>query len=280
MYYSKIFKVPLVVSIHADYDLGNKLGGQTFKIFGSRRLAKKLEKFIYKNSSKILPISEYLKKKIITEYKIDPTRIEIFYHGISFKEFDKIEYINIREKFNIKSKHIIGYVARLSKEKNCLDVLYICEKLTKYRKDFMFLVAGNGSEYKYMKEYIKKHNLENYIMLIGFQNKNIIYNIRKQSFINLCLLDGFSLIEACAGARPVIAYDIEWHYELVKNNETGFLIEENNIDEVVKKIIYLLDNPSIAEKLGKNARELALKRHDMNNVIKIKQNIYEGVLSK
>ena len=65
LYYSTIFKVPFVVSVHSDYDLGDKLGGQTFKIFGSRNLAKKLEKFIYKNSSKILPISGYLKKKIM-----------------------------------------------------------------------------------------------------------------------------------------------------------------------------------------------------------------------
>lgn len=278
LYYSKIFKIPFVVSVHSDYDLGDKLGGQTFKIFGSRRLAKKLEKFIYKNSSKIFPISVYLKEKIINEHKIDQSKIEIFYHGISFKKFDETKYISIREKFNIKSKYIIGYVARLSKEKKCLDVLYICKKLTEYRKDFMFLVAGNGSEYKYMKEYIKKYNLENYIMLIGFQNKNIIYNMRKQSFINLCLLDGFSLIEACAGARPIIAYDIEWHYELVKNNETGFLVNVGDIDAVVEKINFLMNNPYIADKLGENARKLAFKRHNIDNIIKIRQNLYKKLI--
>jgi len=280
IYYSKIFKIPVVVSIHSDYDLGDKVGGQTFKIFGSRTLAKKLERFVYGNVDKILPISEYLKKKIIIEYKINSNKIEIFYHGISFEEFDKTKYINIKEKFNIKSKYIIGYVARLSKEKNCLDLLYICKKLTEYRKNFVILVAGDGSEYIYMKEYIKKHNLEKYLMLMGFQDKSIVYNIRKQSFVNLCLLDGFSLIEACAGGRPVIAYDIEWHYELIKENETGFLIEKNNIDKVVEKIVYLMDNPDIANKLGKNARKFVLERHNIKTVTKMKQKIYKEILSE
>ena len=72
---------------------------------------------------------------------------------------------------------------------------------------------------------------------------------------------GFSLIEACAASRPVIAYDVEWHSELVINNKTGYLIEENDINEVVNKINYLLENKETADELGKNAREKAF--HDI-----------------
>jgi len=42
-------------------------------------------------------------------------------------------------------------------------------------------------------------------------------------------MGGFSLIEAYAAGRPVVSYDVEWHSELVKNNETGFLIPESMV---------------------------------------------------
>jgi len=46
------------------------------------------------------------------------------------------------------------------------------------------------------------------------------------------LWGGFSLIEAGAAGNPMIAYDVEWHYELVENHVTGFLVTENNIDMI------------------------------------------------
>ena len=281
LYYSTIFKVPFVVSVHSDYDLGDKLGGQTFKILGSRNLAKKLEKFVYKNVDKILPIREYIRLNIISEFNIDKDKVEVFPHGVNFKEFDEVEFIDIYEKFGInRSKKIISFIGRLSKENYIYHLIDIARKLKKLREDFVLLIVGDGNEYENIKKIVIEQYLDDVVFFTGFQSKEIVVNVRKQNYLALTLMGGFSLIEACAGARPVIAYDIEWHYELVKNNETGFLIEENNIEEAVKKIVYLIDNPDIAEKIGKNARELALKRHDINNVIKIKQDIYKGILSK
>lgn len=279
LFYAKLFNIPLTISVHSDYDMGDKLGGQTFKVFGSRKIAKKLEKFIYKYCDKILPISHYLKQNIIKEYDIEMKKIEIFPHGISFDDFDNTPKINLKEKFSIgDNTYLIGYVARLSKEKHCLDILEIVKKLIIIRKDFIVLVAGNGKELQHMNEFIVKNNLEEYIKLLGFQDKNMVCSLRKESEINLCLLDGFSLIEACASKKAVIAYDTEWHYSLVIDNETGYLVKENSINCIVNKICYLLDNREVSKRLGDNARKLAFKNHDIDNTVKIKQSIYQRVL--
>lgn len=278
-YYSKVLKIPFVVSVHSDYDKGAELGGQTFKILNSREIAKKIENFTYKKADLILPISYYLKKKIIDEYCIDSNKIHIFHHGISFEKFDNINYLNIKRKFNIEKPYLIGYVSRLSKEKHCLDILYITKKLLKIREDFFILVAGNGQEYSYMDKFIKKNKLEKNIKILGFQSKDIVFNIRKQSNINICFLDGFSLIEACAAGNPVLAYDTEWHSELVQDSLSGFLIKENDIEDMVEKINYILNNEKMLREMGKNARELAFKNHNIQNTIKQKQNIFKKVIT-
>jgi len=281
LYYSKIFKIPVVVSIHSDYDKRFILDGSkgSFTIFGSRNLAKKLEKFIYKNVDKILPIREYMRLNIISEFNIDEDKVKVFPHGVSFKKFDKVKFIDIYEKFSIdESKKIISFIGRLSKENYIYHLIDIARKLKKLREDFVLLIIGDGKEYENIKNIVKNEHLEDVIYFTGFQNKEIVVNTRKQNYLALTLMGGFSLIEACAGARPVIAYDIEWHYELVKNNETGFLIEEGNIDKVVDKICYLLDNPDTVEQLGKNVKELAFKRHDILITTNMKQKIYKDVL--
>ena len=281
LFYAKLFKIPLTISVHSDYDMGAKLGGQTFKIFGSRKIAKKLEKFIYNHCDRILPISDYLKQKIIKEYSIEPNKIKIFPHGISFDDFDNTLAINIKEKFHIdENKYLIGYVARLSKEKHCLDILEIVNRLSRIRNDFMLLVAGDGKEFEYMNDFIRNNNLEEYIKLLGFQEKSVVYNLRKESEINLCLLDGFSLIEACAAKKAVIAYDTEWHYSLIIDNETGYLLKENAIDDMVDKIDYLLNNREVSKILGENARVFAFKNHNIDNTVKIKQDIFKRILNE
>ena len=87
------------------------------------------------------------------------------------------------------------------------------------------------------------------------------------------------MIEACAAGSPVISYDVEWHYELVKSEETGFLIQEGNIDQAVAAINWLLDHESEAAKMGANARRLAFARHDKMNTSAIKVRCYEEVLA-
>jgi glycosyltransferase involved in cell wall biosynthesis len=144
--------------------------------------------------------------------------------------------------------------------------------------NIFFIVVGEGKEFQYMSQFIQKNNLNKYIRLIGFQNKEMVYNIRKQVDINLCLLDGFSLIEACAGSKPIIAYDIEWHSELIKDNQTGFLVQKRDINEIIAKIIYLMKNPKKSASLGKNARDLAYKNHDIKNTTKQKQYIYQELI--
>jgi hypothetical protein len=62
---------------------------------------------------------------------------------------------------------------------------------------------------------IQSKNLQKLIRIIGFQSRDFVISLRKESALALCLMGGFSLIEACAAARPVIAYAVEWHLELV-----------------------------------------------------------------
>ena len=114
--------------------------------------------------------------------------------------------------------------------------------LTKY-PNILLIMAGDGVETKYIKKILEKNKiLKSKIILLGFVSQKDIQTIRKLSYINLSLMGGFSLIEACASGRPVISYNVEWHAELIKNNESGILIEEENIPEVCHAIEKLFKN--------------------------------------
>lgn len=276
--YSRIFKIPLVISLHADYDMIYNLGGPSFTIFGSRKIAKKLEKFILKKADKILPIRERLGDKVVNEFSIEREKIRVIPHGLNTKEFLSIENIDIYKNFKLdKNKKIISFVGRFSNENFIYDIIEIANLLSKKRDDFLFVLVGEGIEYNNISKIINENNYE-FIKLLGFQNKDIVFNVRRISDISLCLVGGYSLLEAALAHSSLIAYNIDWHYEVVKNDQTGFLIEEGNKNEVVNKVDYLLNNERVLNELGNKAHHLILEKYDLFYTTKIKQDIYREIL--
>ena len=59
-----------------------------------------------------------------------------------------------------------------------------------------------------------------------------------------------TILEASMMEKPVIATNIGGIPELMKDNETGFLVEKGNHEQIIEKISFLLENPEIAGKMG------------------------------
>lgn len=282
LYYSKLFKIPLAISVHSDYSLCNDAGGLTFKLFGSRKLAEKLEYFVYKRCDAILPISQYLINRIKFFYPyLKSDKFYKFPHGIITEEFDNLEYLDIYDKFNIsRDVKLICYVARLSKEKNCLDIPFIVEKLSEKIQSFVVLIVGDGVERDSIQKMIIGKNLNQYVKFVGFQDKKVVFNARKLADVNICLLDGYSLIEAGLSQKPVVAYDVEWHSDLIINEHNGFLVNIHDTETFSEQICNLLTKKDLANKFGRELRNFTIQNHKIENTQIIKQNIYTKIIEE
>ena len=278
---SRICNIPFCVSIHADYDKSIKLDKDIsiIKVLGSYKIAKRMERFILSRASMVLPIRQSLAIKAIASGAKED-KVKVIPHGIDLTPFKHPVVHKIRELFNIDSKKkIISFVGRLSKENYVYKILEVCKKLGQKRQDFLIIMAGGGKEENRIKEKISSEPLlHKHILLVGFQPKEVCFDLRRVSDICLCLMGGFSLIEACAAERPVVSYHVDWHSELVINKETGFLISENKVDEVVKALDWLLEHPDESYKMGRKAKILAFDHHDLKITSAIKTDYYKEMI--
>jgi len=270
-YYSKVLGVPFVVSIHADYDKRYELDGNkgSFVLFGSRTLAKKLERFIFSRANLILPIRVSMVKSITDGSPSLEKKVCVIPHGVDFKTLDEKSANISLPDLEEDNRAIISFA----------DLVEIITLLDRDRKDFVLVIAGGGNEEEGLKQAVKDRGLDGVIRFLGFLPNEATYRLRQLSQVSLCLMGGFSLIEAAGAGSPVLAYDVEWHYELVKDNETGFLIEEKNIKEAARRLQFLLDRPDEAKRMGQNAALLARQMHDFETTRQIKIQAYKKAMA-
>ncbi|HSL21761.1 MAG TPA: glycosyltransferase family 4 protein, partial [Vicinamibacterales bacterium] len=229
---ARLSRRPLCVSIHADFDkrhaLGGALAGAT--ILGSRRAARAMERFVLRRADMVMPIRESLRAYALG-LGARPDRIRIVPHGADLRPFVEPSPIDVMAQFGVGGgKKIISFAGRLVRENYVDDVLALARRLGEHRRDFTLLIVGGGLEEARFRAVVSSDPiLREVVRFAGFQPRNTVAAVRQASAVSLCLMGGFSLIEACAAASPVVAYDVEWHSELVKDAMTGYLVPEHDL---------------------------------------------------
>lgn len=278
---ARLVSVPYCVSIHADYDKRFELAGRRGAptLFGSRALVWPLEWLTLRGAARVLPIRDSL-ISYVQARGVGREKICVIPHGIDLTPFTQTTMVDIRKTFGIPAdKAIISFAGRLSAENYIGEMLDAIRLLAERRDDFVVLLAGGGPlEGEITARLNVDPVLAKVVRQVGFVSQETVRAMRSACAASLCLMGGFSLIEACAAGRPVIAYDVEWHHELVINGRTGQLVPEHDVEAVAAAIAGFLDNKEEATAMGAQGRVLAFERHDIDVVTRIKQHFYREIL--
>jgi len=195
------------------------------------------------------------------------------YNGFDFSRLNDLsDRKSVRERFNIKSKYIVGMVANFLQAKDYETYLRSAEKILEKRKDVTFLCVGEGQNLKKSKEFVNEKFYEN-IKFLGKQKEiESIVNIFDIGILT-CNTNGHaegisnSIMEYMALGKPVIATDSGGNKEIVIDNKTGFIVQSFNIEEVVGRVNELLNDKSKRVRMGKAGRKRIENEFNLNKMI-------------
>lgn len=211
-------------------------------------------------------------KKICNKYffKIISIDKDIFHSS-----YDQTKTIICRNIFNFhnftlsnKSKDtlIVGYIGTFLKEKGIEDFYKVAKilsqkKYSKYKIKFYAIGKIPYKNFKYYLSkilnnpyYIPKEDLNNFYLLGDTNKLEALYsNISVMTFISKVKAIGRPVLEASFFKVPSIVFLNQKNSDYIINNKTGYIINENDLNGVVKKIIYLYKNKSKIKLFGKKA---------------------------
>lgn len=154
-------------------------------------------------------------------------------HSIAIPELDQ-------EKNNNK----VVVISRLHPEKRLDHSIKAFEKVIKKVPDAKLHIYGDGQEKSNLQNLINKLGLQNNVKLMGYSKE--VNKILQSADCSLLTsqYEGFALVvqESIANGTPVIAYDIKYGpSDMINNDINGYLVENNNINELSNCIIKYLN---------------------------------------
>ena len=185
------------------------------------------------------------------------------------------QYINTDiYRINKKSENrrdLVGYTGRLDLQKGVLNFAKAIPLVLKERENTEFLIAGQGSISGEIEQVLGDNNLHHKVKLTGWIPQDEFPQLLSE--LKLFVLPSYeeglpgTVQQAMACGAVVLATRVGGVPDLIKDNETGFLLEDNLPGTIAENIIRALNHPKLAE-IVQNARKLIEQEYSYEIMVK------------
>jgi len=210
------------------------------------------------------------------QYKIAPQRKLVMIHN-GIKEVKFLSREEARVKLNVDNeKFVIGSIGNLYKNKGFKYLIEATKELVANNSQLTTIIIGEGQGRNNLEKLIKEYNLENNIILAGrIENASellLAFDIYVCSSVKEGL--SYTIIEAMQSGLPIVATNVGGNPELIKDQETGFLIKPNDPGILASKINEIINNPDLMQEQSTKARIKALEEFNLETMIKKTKAVY------
>jgi glycogen(starch) synthase len=249
-------------------------------------LLRSSEKKLMRRSDALIAVSKYTKKELTEFYGVNEEKIHVVYNGVDVQKFKPNEdKAGLRRKLGFeKEKKIILYVGRFYSRKGLTTLMQAIPKVVQDFKDAEFVLSGGGSKRNEAKllELAHKLKIEKHVLFVGYFPDETLPDLYAASeiFVLPALYENFpfAILEAQSTGLPVVSTKVGGIPELITENRNGLLIDPAAPEQVADAIIALLQNPKLADELGKRGRQFVEERFAWPLVTNKVLNLYNKVL--
>ena len=198
-----------------------------------------LEKELYDNAKFIFATNENVRKSFIDDYNINPEKVIPVRYGVLLDDIPKFS-----RTYNNK---IILFIGKEFERKGGFILLKAFEKVKRVIKDARLIIIGPSRDSLKIEQ--------PGVQVLGLiQDKNKIKEFYKCASIfvmpSFCEPFGLVFLEAMAYKLPCIGTTVDAMPEIIEDGKTGFLITSEDVNALAEKIIVLLEDDDLLQRMG------------------------------
>jgi len=271
LYFSVIFRKKIITFFH-----GWK---QEIKVaIDMNNLFKKILRWTYSKSSKIIVLAKDFKKDLI-EWGFKKEKIIV-----SKMMFDRS---NFKLKLYSRENNIpwLLYLGRIQNIKGIFEIIQALSIIKKDGYQFKMIFAGNPVDrdtIKNLKLHVKELGIDDFCHF-----ENYVSGTKKEKILNEADIFVFpsytegcptSVLEAMASGLFIISTDVGALREIIQDKRNGFLVKVRDPLDLAEKLKIALNDLKLVRKIGANNRKEALRQYEADLIIGQIKEIYNELI--
>ena len=209
--------------------------------------------------------------------KIDLNKIQIIHPGIDvYRDFISLEEVRYVKKIVANRGPVITTLARVEKRKGHKYIINAINELKTQFPNLIQLIAGKGPYLHNIKDYVKKLNLDNEVLFLGWITEPEKSLILKNSDIFAMTpvtsgesVEGFGMafIDAAFHGVASLGSDNGGISDAIIDGKTGIICKSSNQSNITANLKKLIEDREMRNELGKNGKKIAEEKFLWNNKI-------------
>ncbi len=245
-------------------------------------LARAVAEYLFSNADHIVAVSETVKGYI--HLMAPQASVSVVPNGVDIRPFQRVRASNGAPGKHGKKKFLVGFAGSL-KPWHGLEFLLEAFRRLPENQNFELKIIGDGPLRSSLERLACKLGLQNRVTFTGAVNFEEMPKTLKMLDVLVApyrQLDGFyfsplKIFEYMAAGRPIVASRIGQVAEILKDGESALLVPPEDPEALAAALHRLKNDKELRERLGRQAQEIAEKKHTWKARLKTVEAIFQSL---
>lgn len=179
---------------------------------------------------------------------------------------------------------VVGKIARLFELKGYEYLIAAAPQIVAACPKVRFLIVGDGALRESLEQQVAELGLTEHFIFTGLVPPSTIprYTGLMDLLVHLSLREGLprTVVQGLASGIPAIGFPLDGTPEVIRNDQTGYLCDTGNTDQVAEAVIRLVNDQALRQKLGAAGREFVRERWDWETMVTTLEAEFERLLAQ
>jgi glycosyltransferase involved in cell wall biosynthesis len=208
----------------------------------------RLDRMALKRFQRLAAVSDSVAQRLL-DSGVSAKKIRTIANGIDVGLFERARPLPV---FDFEGNKVVGMVARLDLQKGFEYLLRAARELCAAFPGLKVVIVGEGPDRQAIEHMVQRFGLRSNVILAGQHSDMPGIYAAMDIFVLPSLNEGLpmTILEAMAASRPVIATRVGAIPKVIKDGETGLLVDPGDVDGLRNALARLLLDSDLCRCLG------------------------------
>jgi glycosyltransferase involved in cell wall biosynthesis len=228
----------------------------------------------------IVPSDATLRNAMKRAGWLEPQQFTTIYTGRNPITYSKDEIAAERSRWGLSERDlVVGTTARLAEIKGIDSLISVFKTVAAKHANWYLVITGDGPDREKLEALAASLGIQDRVVFAGFSAEAAKAAAAYDIAVLNSSIEGFPnvIVEYLAAGKPVISTDVGGIPEIIRDGENGVLVRPGDDRDLLDKMLRLVENPDLRQRLGRSGIETVTKGFSEDIMVDRTETLFERV---